>query len=99
MLRALFDKQTLPDNFKMGLTRTWESYSYQFDSGTFASSFLSSYVGTIDLYCICVALKITKDWRYVATVHEIQEIVLYFYMCVGIVTVSSKVEKWKISHP
>ena len=97
MLRALFDKQTLPDNFKMGLT--WESYSYQFDSSTFASSFLSSYVATIDLYCICVALKITKDWRDVATVHEIQEIVLYFYMCVGIVTVSSKVEKWKISHP
>ena len=100
LLRALFDKQTLPDNFKMGLT--WESYSYQFDSSTFASSFLSSYFATIDLYCICVALlrmDFTKDWKYVATVHEIQEIVLYFYMCVGIVTVSSKVEKWKISHP
>ena len=39
---ALFDKQVqaLPDNFKMVLT--WESYSYQFDSNTFASSFLSS---------------------------------------------------------
>ena len=72
---ALFDKQALPDNFKMGLT--WEGYSYQFDSNTFASSFLSSYIATIGLYCIYVALLgigVTKQRNYCATVHETQEI-------------------------
>ena len=78
LLRALFDKQTLPDNFKIGLT--WESYSYQFASNTFASFFLSSYIAKIGLYCIYVALTrmgFTKDRKYEDTVHEIQEIVLY----------------------
>ena len=78
LLRALFDKQTLPDNFKIGLT--WESYSYQFSSNTFASFFLSSYIAKIGLYCICVALKrigFTKQRKYWAIVHEIQEIALY----------------------
>ena len=90
----------MPDNFKMGLT--WESYSYQFDSNTFASSFLSSYIATIGLYCIYVALLrtgFTKQRKYWAIVHEIQEIELYCYIYVGIVTVSRKVEKWKMSHP
>lgn len=100
LLRALFDQQTFPDNFTMGLT--WESYSYQFDSSTFASSFLSSYIAKIGLYCICVALKriaFTKQRKYEATVHEIQEIALYWCLFVGIFTVSRKVEKWKTCHP
>ena len=97
MVWALFDKQmqALPDNFKMGLT--WESYSYQFDSNTFASSFLSSYIATIGLYCIYVALRGSgraKQRKYEATVHETQEIALYCYLYVGIVTVSIKVEIW-----
>ena len=78
VLRALFDKLTLPDNFKMGLA--WESYSYQFDSNTFASSFLSRYIAKIGLYCIYVALMriaFTKQRKYWAIVHEIQEIALY----------------------
>ena len=75
MLWAFFEKQTLPDNFKMGLT--WESYSYQFDSNAFSSSFLSSYIAKIGLYCIYVALfrtGFTKQRKYWAIVHEIQEI-------------------------
>ena len=78
LLRALFDKQALPDNFKMGLT--WESYSYQFDRNTFASSFLSSCIAKIGLYCMFVALRgsgLTKQRNYWATVHEPQEIALY----------------------
>ena len=93
---ALFDKQALPDNFKMGLR--WEGYSYQFDSNTFASSFLSSYIATIGLYCIYVALRgigVTKQRNYWATVHETQEIALYYCLCVGIFTVSIKVEVWQ----